>query len=127
MNHFTAYRVTVDDPYQRVDGRDSSEISNSSTSHMGLDVSVVGSHRIRIARAHPSRPWTAKGPQRRRGVPRLVGSTPHFGHRDALVEGAVAVTVEPQLRSLLCLLPTLVDKGELATRGIGNGLGPECG
>ena len=63
LNHFTAYRVNVNDPYQRVDGRDFSEIGpnfwsyvlengqlriKGSVSYKGLQVTVVGSHQIRL-------------------------------------------------------------------------------
>ena len=63
LNHFTAYRVNVNDPYQRVDGRDFAEIGPNfwsyvlengqlrikrAVSYGGVNVSVVGSHQIRI-------------------------------------------------------------------------------
>ena len=63
LNHFTAYRVNVNDPYQRVDGRDFADIGpnfwsyvldsgqlriKSSVTYKGLQVTVVGSHQIRL-------------------------------------------------------------------------------
>lgn len=63
LNHFTAYRVNVSDPYQRVDGRVFAEIGPSfwgyllvkgqlrikrSVTHQGVTVNVTGSHQIRI-------------------------------------------------------------------------------
>ena len=66
LNHFTAYRVNVNDPYQRVDGRDFAEIGpnfwsyvldsgqlkiKSSVTYKGLTITVVGSHQIRLSLA----------------------------------------------------------------------------
>ena len=66
LNHFTAYRVNVNDPYQRVDGRDFAEIGPNfwgyvlengqlritrSVSYQGLNVTVVGSHQVRLTYA----------------------------------------------------------------------------
>lgn len=63
LNHFTAYRVNVNDPYQRVDGRDFAEIGPNFWSYVlengqlritravtyrGVNISVVGSHQVRI-------------------------------------------------------------------------------
>ena len=63
LNHFTAYRVNVNDTYQRVDGRDFGAIGpnfwsyvlesgqlriNSSVTYKGLNVTVIGSHQIRL-------------------------------------------------------------------------------
>jgi hypothetical protein len=64
LNHFTAYRVNVNDPYQRVDGRDFAEVGPNfwsyvlengqlrikrSVSYKGLDIGVVGSHQVRLS------------------------------------------------------------------------------
>lgn len=63
LDHFTAYRVNVNDPYQRVDGRDFAEIGPNfwgyvlengqlritrSVTYRGVAVSVVGSHRVTL-------------------------------------------------------------------------------
>lgn len=70
LNHFTAYRVNMNDPYQRVDGRDFAEIGPNfwgyilqdgqlritrSVTYQGLNVSVVGSHQIRLTPEAASR------------------------------------------------------------------------
>lgn len=66
LDHFTAYRVNVNGPYQRVDGRDFAEIGDNfwsyvlengqlritrSVTHEGIEVSVVGPHQIRLTYA----------------------------------------------------------------------------
>ena len=63
LNHFTVYRVNVNDPYQRVDGRDFADIGSNfwgyvlengqlrvkrSVTYKGLDVTVMGSQQIRL-------------------------------------------------------------------------------
>jgi len=66
LNHFTAYRVNVNDPYQRVDGRDFADIGPNfwgyvlengqlrikrSVTYKEVNLSVVGSHQIRLSLA----------------------------------------------------------------------------
>jgi hypothetical protein len=66
LNHFTAYRVNVNDPYQRVDGRDFADIGPNfwgyvlengqlrikrSVTYKEVNLSVVGSHQISLSLA----------------------------------------------------------------------------
>jgi len=66
LNHFTAYRVNVNDPYQRVDGRDFDEIGpnfwgyilengqlriKKSVTYEGINLTVIGSHQVRLTPA----------------------------------------------------------------------------
>ena len=66
LDNFTAYRVDVNGPYQRVDGRDFDEIGPNfwgyilengqlritrSITYQGVNVAVVGSHQVRITSA----------------------------------------------------------------------------
>lgn len=63
LNHFTAYRVNVNDPYVRVDGRDFADIGPNfwsyvledgqlrirrSVTYKDVTVSVVGTHQVRL-------------------------------------------------------------------------------
>ena len=63
LNHFTAYRVNVNDPYQRVDGRDFDQIGPNfwsyilesgqlrikrSVTYEGVNLTVVGSQQVRL-------------------------------------------------------------------------------
>ena len=66
LNHFTAYRVNVNDPYVRVDGRDFADIGlnfwsyvlengqlriTRSISYEGVTIKVVGSHQVSLSYA----------------------------------------------------------------------------
>lgn len=74
LNHFTAYRVNVNGPYQRVDGRDFAEIGDNfwgyvlengrlritkSVTYEGVTMDVINSHQIRLTSAARSTPRRA--------------------------------------------------------------------